>query len=161
MKRGARIALERTLKIVQKPNRTLLNIYKNMRFNNSIKIRIVMAVIILISLHSNAKNCVEEIALFNKRLSDEVSSYDRVFGTLKPLLPSHGSVGYITDMEDVKPFYLAQYALSPIFLERGFGHQLIAAHFEKPLDYELFCEKNRLLPLKRIGSNIFLFKKNK
>jgi hypothetical protein len=132
-----------------------------MTFNYSTKIKIVIGLIILIALESNILDCLTATKSFRGNDGDEVTQYDQRLGRLKSILPPHGVVGYITDGKfDSKAFYLTQYALSPAFVVRGREPQLIVAHFSNPVDHVQFCTSNRLLLVKDVGDNVFLFRKN-
>jgi hypothetical protein len=49
------------------------------------------------------------------------------FRELRRLLPGHGVVGYLSDKPDaVVTYFLAQYALAPLVLERGAARPVVA-----------------------------------
>ncbi len=132
-----------------------------MKFDFSVKIKIVVALAILIALQSNVTNCIKEIKFYRKtRGVDEVTEYDRRFGRLKGMLPSHGVVGYVTDKKfDAKAFYLTQYVLSPLIIVNNTEPKLIVAYFSDSSRSIQFCKDNNLFLLEKLDNNVMLFSK--
>lgn len=67
---------------------------------------------------------------FDPKLSlsghDGVSLYEERFTEVKKLLPAQGVVGYLSDTAaDSAEFYLTQYALSPLIVDKSQPHELI------------------------------------
>ena len=59
---------------------------------------------------------------------------DQRFATLKAALPPQGVVGYVGDSSDpVADYYLAQYALAPLVIDRSPNHPLVIGHFPDSL----------------------------
>ena len=132
-----------------------------MKFDYSIKIRVVIALAILIALQSNVANCIRGIKSYRKTTDvDEVTLYDKRYERLKGMLPSHGVVGYFTDAKfDAKAFYLTQYALSPVILVNNTEPKLILANFSDSSSRIQFCKDNNLFLLEKVDNNIMLFSK--
>lgn len=132
-----------------------------MKYDYSIKIKVVIALAVLIAFQSNVVNSVRGINAYRKTTgNDEVTLYDRRYGRLKGILPSHGIVGYIADEKfDVKEFYLAQYALSPIILVNNTKPKLILAKFIDSSNSIRFCMNNNLIIIKKVDDNIMLYSK--
>jgi len=63
--------------------------------------------------------------------TDEVAKRsDQRFAALKAALPPRGVVGYIGDSADpVADYYLAQYALAPVVVDRSSNHPLVIGNF--------------------------------
>ncbi len=85
-----------------------------------LKLYILTAVIVFVSINANVFQCLYEVIeeyIPSIGFEDEVSLYDKRYGILKALLPPHELVGYLTD-EDYNPrvFNLTQYAMSPFLL---------------------------------------------
>lgn len=78
------------------------------------------------------------LAFPEKLRVDDVSRYIRRFEAAKTMLPEHGVIGYRSDCSDmsnincIADFYLAQYALSPIILDRSPKHNLVLGNFGNP-----------------------------
>ncbi len=132
-----------------------------MKFDFSVKIKIVTALAILIALQSNVTNCIKEIRFYRKTTGvDGVTEYDKRFGRLKGMLPSHGVVGYVTDKKfDAKAFYLTQYALSPLIIVNNTEPKLIVAYFSDSSRSIQFCKDNNLFLLEKLDNNVMLFSK--
>lgn len=132
-----------------------------MKFDYSTKIRVVIALAILIALQSNVANCIRGIKSYRKTTDvDEVTLYDKRYERLKGMLPSHGVVGYFTDGKfDAKAFYLTQYALSPVILVNNTEPKLILANFSDSSSRIQFCKDNNLFLLEKVDNNIMLFSK--
>ena len=55
---------------------------------------------------------------------------DLRFAALKTALPAQGVVGYVGDSSDpVADYYLAQYALAPLVIDRSPNHPLVVGNF--------------------------------
>jgi hypothetical protein len=116
---------------------------------------------VLIALQSIIKDCLEELNSINRNESDEISKYDRIYRRLKNYLPKSEIIGYLTDETfDVKSFYLAQYALSPVFVVNNLNSQYFIADIRNPSDIEKFTKAHHLTVIHRAGENIFLLKKS-
>lgn len=76
---------------------------------------------------------------------DDVSANERHFAALRPLLPAHGLIGYLSDPEPIgatprdsnaaalhqfKQYLLAQYALAPALLVRGIEPEFVVGNFD-------------------------------
>ena len=79
-----------------------------------------------------------DLLLFPEKLRvEDISRYEKRFEAAKGMLPEHGVIGYRSDCSDMSDinciagFYLAQYALSPIILDRSPEQTLILGNFRK------------------------------
>lgn len=77
-----------------------------------------------------------DILLYPEKLRvEDISRYEKRFEAAKGTLPGHGVIGYRSDCSDmsnincIARFYLAQYALSPIILDRSPEQTLILGNF--------------------------------
>lgn len=77
-----------------------------------------------------------DILLFPEKLRvEDISRYEKRFEAAKGMLPEHGVIGYRSDCSDmhdincIARFYIAQYALSPIILDRSPARTLILGNF--------------------------------
>jgi hypothetical protein len=76
---------------------------------------------------------------------DDVSANDRRFAALRPLLPAHGPVGYLSNPEPIgatprdsnaaalhqfRHYLLAQYALAPALLVKGTEPEFVVGNFD-------------------------------
>ncbi len=105
------------------------------RLRASTRLRIGASLLILFAL-------LAEVRLLRKALrqprplvgNDDISLYEGRFEDVKKLLPSHGTVGYVSDgkldgMADYDSLYLTQYVLSPRVVLASMDCELIVADF--------------------------------
>jgi hypothetical protein len=92
---------------------------------------------------------------------DQISRYEARFDELKTLLPSTGSVGYVTSEHlpsgEAKLHYgLTTYTLSPLHIERTASHTFIIGNFPniEAGDIPLF---ENLILVKNFGNGVMLF----
>jgi hypothetical protein len=89
-------------------------------------------------------------------VDDICSRSDERFAALKSVLPSRGVVGYIGDPGNsgVADYYLAQYALAPLVIDRSKNHPLVIMNVStvppKP-------DTRGLEPVRNFGSGLVLF----
>ncbi len=61
---------------------------------------------------------------------DSVSLYEQRFTEVKRILPEQGVVGYLSDTAaDSAEFYMTQYALSPLIIDKSQPHELVIGNF--------------------------------
>jgi len=73
-------------------------------------------------------------------VADDVSRRsDERFMVLKTRLPEYGVVGYIGDSgpSATPDYYLAQYALAPLVLDRSLDHQLVIGNYPSSMPPEI------------------------
>jgi hypothetical protein len=81
---------------------------------------------------------------------------DKRFATLRAELPSRGIVGYVGDSDDsaLPDYYLTQYALAPLVVDRGAQHPLVIGNFPHSQTTPAIAG---LALLKDFGNGVFLF----
>jgi hypothetical protein len=91
--------------------------------------RTIAAVLIfaLCCLLSSVRLIREAPNLFRLRADDISSRSDERFAALKSALPPRGVVGYIGESGNLgtEDYYLAQYSLAPLVVERSKNHPLV------------------------------------
>ena len=95
------------------------------------KTRLVLLVFVFCCLLSSAR-LVMEAPISGRSTPDDVAQRsDLRFARLKATLPERGVLGYIGDAGEsgVAPYYLAQYALAPLVLDRSPNHPFVVANF--------------------------------
>ena len=60
---------------------------------------------------------------------DVAQRSDQRFAALRAALPQRGIVGYIGEPDDLPGYYLAQYALAPLVVDRSPNHPLVVGNF--------------------------------
>ena len=99
--------------------------------NLSAKNRLVILVFVFCCLLSSAR-LVIKAPIPGRSTPDEIAQRsDLRFASLKAVLPQRGVIGYVGDAGEsgVAPYYLAQYALAPLVLDRSPNHPLVVGNF--------------------------------
>lgn len=60
---------------------------------------------------------------------DVAQRSDQRFAGLRASLPQQGIIGYVGDPGDLPAYYLAQYALAPLVVDRSSDHPLVVGNF--------------------------------
>ena len=138
-------------------------------FNDMIRMRIGVGLIILFALISNLLGrAVHDLAALTQ--TDEITEYEARFRQLKQVLPPHARVGYVTDarpqgvVQDgnsrslpFKRYLLTQYALLPVIVLRDSHQPLVVGNFYSANGVD--GETTRGLTLIRdLGNGVMLFR---
>jgi hypothetical protein len=93
--------------------------------------RIGILVLLLGSLGSSARLAWDAPRPRDWRGDDIAARSDQRFAGLKALLPKQGVIGYLGEAGNAgtADYYLAQYALAPLILDRSAKHSLVIASF--------------------------------
>jgi hypothetical protein len=96
---------------------------------------------------------------------DEISSYLRRFEPLRRVLPIHITVGYesdledsLTDREEVRSFYLAQYALAPAIVVAGVEPEVVVGNYRDPARCRV-CRSKDFVLMRDFGQGLMLFRR--
>ena len=140
---------------------------RRMGFNDMVRMRIGVGLIILFALVSNMRllgRAVHDLAALTQ--PDEITEYEARFKQLKQVLPPHARVGYVTDARRQdgesrsRPFMrylLTQYALLPVIVLRDSHQPLIVGNFYSANGID--GETTRGLTLIRdLGNGVMLFR---
>jgi hypothetical protein len=117
--------------------------------------RIIVAALLFISccLLSSVR-ILEKARAPNPLHADDIEKRsDQRFALLKAALPQNGVVGYVGDSDNLEDYYLAQYALAPVVVDRSPNHPLVVGNFPTapaPAD-------SNLQLLKDFGNGVLLF----
>jgi hypothetical protein len=90
-------------------------------------------------------------------VSDHISGRsDERFVALKSRLPEYGVVGYIGDSgpSAIPDYYLAEYALAPLVLDRSPDHQLVLGNYPSSMPPEI---PPTLRLIQDFGNGVLLF----
>jgi hypothetical protein len=93
---------------------------------------------------------------------EDISHYEKRFEAVKSTLPAHGVIGYLSDCSDmhnakcIEGFYIAQYALSPLVLERSSELPLLLANFHND---DIILSKSKRLLYSGNGIELYLMDK--
>lgn len=120
------------------------------------KTRLVLLVFVFCCLLSSARLVIAP-PLPGRSATDEVSRRsDLRFARLKAALPQRGVIGYIGQEGEsgLPAYYLAQYALAPLVLDRSLKHPFVIGNFTSSTGASS-VENLRLL--KDFGDGVLLF----
>lgn len=122
----------------------------------SARTRITLLVFVLCCLLSSARLVIQAPIPGRSAPDDVERRSDLRFAPLKEALPRRGVVGYVGDAGErgVAPYYLAQYALAPVVLDRSLNHALVVGNFSSNPPADLL-EKLHLV--KDFGDGLLLF----
>jgi hypothetical protein len=97
---------------------------------------------------------------------DPITLYLRRFDALRRILPAHATVGYeadsedpLTEREEVKRFYLAQYALAPVIVVAGVDQELVIGNYQDPGRNCRICRSKRFALQEDFGDGVMLFRR--
>ena len=120
----------------------------------SARLRVVILIFVFGCLLSTAR-VLRDAPGFGRLSTQAVAKRsDQRFAAIKASLPTHGVVGYVGDSsEPVADYYLAQYALAPLVIDRSPNHSLVVGNF--PAAPPVAHEHLRLLT--DFGNGVLLF----
>ena len=130
-----------------------------MIFGPSTRTKVGVTLLLVISLLSS-RRLLRQTGRVGPGLrgKDAVTVYDREFDALRKLLPARGTVGYLADAqspdaddEEVRRYYLAQYALSPVILVRDARPELVIGNFRDPIRNCKICKDRDYVLLQAIS----------
>jgi hypothetical protein len=97
---------------------------------------------------------------------DEITLYLRRFEPLRKALPARATVGYeadsedpLTDRQEVKRFYLTQYALAPVIVAAGVDRDLVIANYRDPSSCRI-CRSRNFILVNDFGQGLMLFRRS-
>jgi hypothetical protein len=93
--------------------------------------------------------------------SDGAERSDQRFSELRRALPEYGAVGYLGDTSEsgVADYYLAQYALAPLVVERSKDHELVIGNFPSLPHVPPSGTETDLVLVRDFGNGVLLFAK--
>lgn len=92
---------------------------------------VALGLFIFCCLLSTARILREAPKPWQLQPDDIAQRSDQRFAAVKQLLPSRGVVGYIAEPGDssLPDYYLAQYALTPLVVDRSIQHKIVLGNF--------------------------------
>jgi hypothetical protein len=117
------------------------------------KTRLALLVFVFCCLLSSARLVMEAPIPVRSTPDDIAQRSDLRFARLKAALPQRGVIGYVGD-SGIAPYYLAQYALAPLVLDRSPYHPFVVGNFPSNPPVAS-VEKLRLV--KDFGDGVLLF----
>jgi len=117
--------------------------------------RLFLLVFVFCCLLSSAR-LVMEAPIPGRSMPDDAQRSDLRFAQLKAALPQRGVVGYVGDAGEsgIASYYLSQYALAPLVLDRSLNHPFVVGNF--PSNPPAASVENLRL-VKDFGDGVLLF----
>jgi hypothetical protein len=120
----------------------------------------------LIGLGSSLFQASRAEPVWRARLGNDEESLDlRRFERLRRLLPAHVTVGYeadpenpLEDRQEVRRFYLTQYALAPDLVVADANREFVVANYRAP-DKCRVCKSSDFVLLADLGQGLMLFRR--
>ena len=118
--------------------------------------QVLLLAFVFCCLLSSARLVIQATILGRSAPDDVEQRSDLRFARLKAALPQRGVVGYVGDTGEsgIATYYLAQYALAPLVLDRSSNHSFVVGNFRSSAASRAF-DKLRLV--KDFGDGVLLF----
>jgi hypothetical protein len=120
----------------------------------------------LIGLGSSLFQASRAEPVRRRRLGHDEETLDvRRFERLCRLLPAHATIGYeadsqnpLEDRQEVRRFYLTQYALAPVIVVAGTSREFVVANYRDP-DRCRVCKSPDFALVADLGEGLMLFRR--
>jgi len=115
-----------------------------------------LAFLILLSLLSSARMIFTGPKPWHLEVDSIGARSDKRFATVKSHLPTNGIIGYIGETGDsaLPDYYLTQYALAPLVVDRSAHHSVVIGNFPHTLPSEIPSD---LKLVQDFGNGVLLF----
>jgi hypothetical protein len=115
-----------------------------------------IAFLILFSLPSSVRMIFNSPNPSHIKVDDIAARSDKRFAALKSRLPAQGVIGYIGETGDsaLPDYYLAQYALVPLVLDRSYHRTIVIGNFPNTPPSEIPSD---LKLVEDFGDGVLLF----
>jgi hypothetical protein len=138
-------------------------------FNGSLRAKTGIIALILCALFSSARLLYKQIVSFNFESigRDFISLKEKRYEELKKALPSHGVVGYLSDVysenifdnnAEMADYFSAQYILAPVVVAHSSDKDLVIGDFFYKNYSKLYKEK-KLVQLKDFKNGLMLLQR--
>lgn len=143
-----------------------------MNFNCFTRIKLGITSLVLLALFSNLRLLLKQTASFHYKSigRDFITLNEKRFAELKKTLPSHGVVGYLSDVVPEKifvnatsmaGFFAAQYALAPVTIANTPDKELVVGNFHRTGNVSKISKNRKLVIEKRFGKGLYLFRRER
>ena len=89
-----------------------------------------------------------------------VSRYERRYDGIRPLLPKHGVVGYLSDRAPSgEQFMLTEYTLIPLVVDPSPNHAIVVGNFFDPRVGPALARQQGLVVVRDFGSGLLLLRR--
>ncbi len=129
--------------------------------NRLLRLRVAVAVLGLVSvaLLSQARAVLDLGGTARRVGADGVSRSEARFRVLKASLPHRGVVGYLSDRADVGAYYLAQYSLVPLIVDRSVDHEWVVGNFFDARRARAHVADANLVVVEDFGAGLLLLRR--
>lgn len=131
----------------------------------NINLRTILPVffLILLAFNSGIRLFVRTVLTGHPEIDRPTFQENRLKG-LKESLPERAILGFVQEdstqhVEKLREFFLTQYALVPLIITKGEGHDLIVANFKTDVDLKRWLEQRSFLVLKDLKNGVALIQK--
>lgn len=126
----------------------------------AVRAAVAVAVLVTPALWANAQFLVQTVRLHARLEGQDLATYYQArFKPLRPLLPRHGIVGYVSDGPDAtREYYLTQYALAPLVLDRTAARSVVVGNFFDPRHAPAIAARWKLVLLRDLGEGVMLYR---
>lgn len=91
--------------------------------------------------------------------TDPVSVREHQLRAAKPLLPTRGTIGFVSDRDEVADFYQTQYALSPLLISRDAMISPAVGIIYDPSSLEKIAIQNRMQVVRVFENGLVLLER--
>ena len=125
-----------------------------------IRAAVAVALLVALALATNGQFLVRMVRFRVAYEGPNLATYYQArFAPLRPLLPRRGVVGYVSDRLDAdQEYFLTQYALAPLLLDRGGPHAVVVGNFFDPARAPVIAARMRLVLVRDVGEGVMLFR---
>src|SRR5262249_53895820 len=119
----------RTVRILK---RRILEVWSRRNFDSSLRAKLGMGLTVCFLLVSIFDQFSKDWKGFDQNQigHDGITVYEKRFDPLRPVLPSQGVVGFVTDAEPYNlEYYLTQYTLAPLLVDPKQSHEIVIGNF--------------------------------
>jgi hypothetical protein len=124
-----------------------------------LRAKIGVLLFVLVCLLSNARYARRSAKVHSLVGGPSPSQYESRFDGLRAALPPHGVVGYLGDPRfEPASYFLAQYSLAPMLLDRSEEHPLVVGNFDASTPTEAIWPSD-FTPLRDFGNGVILLQR--
>jgi hypothetical protein len=92
--------------------------------------------------------------------TDQVSFREQQLRVLKPFLPARGTIGFLSDRDEVADFYQTQYALSPLLISKDPLVSPAIGIIYDPSSLERIAAQNRMRVVRTFENGLVLLERS-
>ncbi len=94
--------------------------------------------------------------------TDAITLEERRFDSVKRVLPAHGVIGYLSDInpqgEGEADYYVTEYSLAPLQVSQRPDHDIVVGNFRNVVAATAAIQQNRLRVAQDFGGGVLLLR---